>query len=188
VSASSFHPALYADFTSGRCDAARDLVETRLAAPAGADPLDDLVRAAPTGVQRWMERKAKLADATTPGIAVLAARTIVDVVNDLRVCDPPRRDLLAGLLHDMAGVAFRDIAARLGCSVATAGVAARAHSSALRGDPAYAALAADIVHAVLRRDFGPPRRLFDLPRALPVAGVEVVAPGLGFSGTSNVEK
>jgi REP element-mobilizing transposase RayT len=177
ASTDAFRPSLYQDFATWSAGAACELVERRIAAPpAPEDPLDDLVRAAPIEVQRWMERKASVADGTRAGMVLLAANTVLDVVDDRRIPDPPRRSLVAGILRDMTGVPYREIAARLGCSPATAATAARRHRDALRTDTAYAALAADVVHAVVRRDFGPPRRLFNLPRALPSSDIDVVVP------------
>jgi hypothetical protein len=89
------------------------------------------------------------------------------VIDERRLSDPPRRMLVARTLGDLAGVTYRETAGRLGRSRETAAAAARARREALRTDPAYGALAADVVNAVVRRDFGPPRRLFDPPRTSP---------------------
>ena len=54
-----------------------ELVEARLEHPAiEADPLDDLVHATPVEVQRWMERKAALADGTRPGLPCTSAEQV----------------------------------------------------------------------------------------------------------------
>jgi REP element-mobilizing transposase RayT len=56
---------------------ASELVERRMQHPGhGPDPLDELVGAAPAAVRAWMQRKAKLADGTRPGIPLVPPRRI----------------------------------------------------------------------------------------------------------------
>ena len=82
----------------------------------------------------------------------------------------PLRSLTAGLLRGLAGCTVSEVARDLGCGSTTALRAVRQHDHSLRTDPAYAALAADVVHRVMRRDFGQPGRALDLPRHVPAAG------------------
>ena len=181
VGAERLPAEMYPVFAAGSDVAARALVGRRLARGVpDEDPLDDLVRAAPIEVQRWMEHKAGLADGTSPGIVLLAAESILGILEEQQVPDPPRRDLAAGLLRSLAGETVAAISIRLGCRLTTASRATHEHARALRSDPAYAALAADVVHRVIRRDFGPPGRLFDLPRRVPDAGIRVEDTSRGF--------
>ena len=68
-----YDPARYSSL-AGRGTGDSWLVERRMAAapPSGADPLDDLVGAAPESVRNWMERKARLGDGTGPGWVIAA--------------------------------------------------------------------------------------------------------------------
>lgn len=167
ASAETFLPSIYAEVAEFDADVVRDLVEGRMdAPPRTGDPLDDLVRAAPIEVQRWMARKTALADGTAPGLVLLRPASVLNAIEEFSVPDPRRRTLVAGLLCRLAGQHASTVARQLGCSESTAQRAAREHMRALVDDPAYAALAADVVHRVIRRDFGPPRRRLDLPRRL----------------------
>jgi REP element-mobilizing transposase RayT len=166
TSRDAFAPDAYVRFAGGPARAAIEIVEARMnrGAVDAPDPLDDLVRGAPIRIQRWMEQKARLADGTTPGVVVLSARTLLAVVEEQGIPDPQKGRLLAGLLRDLAGLRVHEIAARLQRSHGAAYGDVRRHRESLGTDAAYAALAAEIVHAVLRRDFGPPGRTFEFPR------------------------
>lgn len=143
------------------------------------DPLDDLVRASAPSVQVWMQHKARLADGTVPGMALLAAATVRRLVAQCRALDPnrivrvtrrsrPVWDLIeSGLLRMVCGLAFFDTARRLSTTTATAYSRSVEHFRALRTDPGYAALASEIVAEGLRIDFPCPLRPLDLPRAAP---------------------
>jgi hypothetical protein len=177
-SASEFRRDLYPRFAAETSKAACEFVESRMAQKeiVGEDPLDDFVRAGPLEVQRWMERKSRLADGTAPGIVLLAPSSIAVAVADLRIPDPPSRDLTAGLLREYCGLTVHRIASALGCSATTAARAAREHAASMSGDPRYAALAASVVHTVVRRDFGGPRRSLGFPRRLPDGDVRAGFP------------
>jgi len=176
--ASVFRPDLYRRFAAETSKAACGLVESRMAHReiVGEDPLDDLVRAGPLEVQRWMARKARLADGAAPGIVLLAPSSITVAMADLSIPDPPSRGLTAGLLRECCGLTVHRIASTLGCSSSTAARAAREHAASMSGDPRYAALAASVVHMAVRRDYGGPRRSLELPRRLPDGGVRAVFP------------
>jgi REP element-mobilizing transposase RayT len=177
----TFRPELYPLFDASTSWAQIQLVEARSSAPQiPDDPLDDLVRAAPLAVQSWMETKSRLADGSAPAIVLLAASSITAVLHAMDLDERTRRSLTAGLLHTMAGCTAGRIAAELHCSAATAHRAARAHDIALLADSRYAACAAEIVHTVIRRDFGNPRRLFDLPRRVPDPRIAVEDTMRGF--------
>ena len=184
MSAVAYDPSLYPAFCTALRSTESGLVEARMRSrgPEPEDPLDDLVRAAPVEVQRWMQDKARLADGTAPGIVVLAPDSIASVLDEREVPDPPRRSVEAGMLRLLCGSTYAAIAARLRCSASVVHVAVRGHVAAMRTDPAYAALAGEIAHAVVRADFGPPRRMFELPRRLPPQDVRVEEPARGFVG------
>ena len=86
------------------------------------------------------------------------------------------------MLRLLCGSNYVAIAARLRCCASVVHHAVRGHVLAMRTDPAYAALAGEIAHAVVREDFGPPRRIFDLPRRLRPQDVRVEEPARGFVG------
>jgi REP element-mobilizing transposase RayT len=178
----AFRPETYVRFAADRRDPMRELVERRIASrPHGIDdPLDDLVRAAPIGVQRWMMQRSNLADGTSPGVVVLPPLSVTVAIREAGVADPPVRELTAGLLRGFCGSTINEIASALGCAPSTAARATCAHAAALRADAGYAALAARVVHLALRRAFDEPRRLFDLPRRLPESTVRLSYPFRGF--------
>jgi REP element-mobilizing transposase RayT len=138
------------------------------------DPLDDLIRAAPGRVQAWMQRKAGLADATMPGVAILASSTVLGLVSRrtagtarvrLTERSRPAADLLAaGLLRTTCGQTFEQIGVRAGCGAASAKRRTVEHLEAMRSRSDYAALAARIVTEGLATDFPPPRSDTELPR------------------------
>lgn len=134
------------------------LVERRIAGQyPGPDPIDDLVRAAPDEVLAWMQRKARLADGTKPGIPVLHAATIDEAVGRARLVHgawtirPSAKlvdgwtQLRAALLRDLGGLSDREIAARVGCSEVHVGRLRRRHRAGVlqREYAARAALVAD---------------------------------------------
>ena len=91
------------------------------------DPLDDLLSAAPTEVRDWMERKARLADGTSPGWPVVSPATLRRCVAGAGPDGAaaaavgrslvPRRDLiLAALLRWCAGLRIEEIGDRMGWS------------------------------------------------------------------------
>jgi hypothetical protein len=182
MSAAAFDPSLYPAWCATLRPVERELVEARMRSRRSAleDPLDDLVRAAPLAVQRWMEQKTRLADGTAPGIVVLSPDSIARVLDERRVPDPPRTNLEAGMLRLLAGATYAAIAARLRCSASVAHAGVRRHVESMRADPAYAALAAEIAHAVVRADFGPLQRVFELPRRLPPQPIRVEDLARGF--------
>jgi REP element-mobilizing transposase RayT len=178
----AFRPEIYVRFAADRRAPMCELVERRMASRRHGidDPLDDLVRAAPIEVRRWMERKTRLADGTSPGFVVLPQESVLAALRELRIADPPLRDLTAGLLRGFCGSTTSEIASALGCAPTTAARAARAHAAALRADAGYAALSARVVRLVLRRGFDEPRRLFDLPWRPPGSAVRLAYPFRGF--------
>ncbi|MHC4410410.1 MAG: transposase [Planctomycetota bacterium] len=137
----------------------------RLASKDGfVDPLDDLIDAAPWRVRVWMQRKAKLADATAIGMPLLPAGLVDDAAlaraeelrvlqADLRRLRGGRPDLLliarAGLLFDIASLTIREVAARLDFAEATVYGYRRQHRHLLQSHAGYARVVADAVHSAL---------------------------------------
>lgn len=154
--------------------AERELVETRMSGPAIPEDdlgdLDDLLGAAPAQIRGWMERKARLADGTKPGLAMAPPSVVVHVVEDLR--SRGRRlpwtakngrvreawgIALAGLLHDLAGQSQTAVAARL--EVSTTAVARRLQGHAqLMAGPEYATRVGRVASLCLRRALRSGRR------------------------------
>jgi REP element-mobilizing transposase RayT len=147
----------------GGSDPQRDalLVQSRLQGPPVEDPLDDLLSAAPQSVLRWMERKARLADDTSPGLPVADPASVMAVVARLRQTDPAwevrlnhhLRDawlvMSAGLLRDLSSVSFLEMASHLRRSGPSVARYYRCHSRLMLDDPIYARRAGTVAEAVL---------------------------------------
>lgn len=141
------------------------LIEERLArgtsGASEADPLDDLVAAAPERVYAWMLRKAALADQTRPGLPHADADTVDEAWNKARATLPgtfqgrrgPGRPVArlarVALLRDVAGLRYAAIARRCGTSITEARTCYRQHADRLPEDTEYAAACASIARSVL---------------------------------------
>jgi len=128
-------------------------VEGRIAAKAlqapAPDPVDDLLAGAPTEVLSWMRRKARLADATGIGLAVVSPGMALEIVSAHRqragdwVIGSGRskedawRLVRVGLLRDLSACTFEEIGRRLGVSTPHATRLYRRHRLSL-DDPTYA--------------------------------------------------
>jgi hypothetical protein len=114
------------------------------------DPLDELLDAAPPKVLAWMRRKAELADGTGVGESLCDAgeleRYLRREVGDSGEWSP----MIAGLLRDLTGDTVRQIAARVGTSVPTAGRWTKAHRARCAVDGAYADRASNLAREALR--------------------------------------
>lgn len=153
-------------FGRGLAPAERHCVESRLRHGRRPDgDLDDLVGAAPAAVRDWMQRKSRLADAGAPSRPVVSADTVTQAVaaasaedgdRAVDVCGVRRvawRYLHAGLLRVAACCAWREIASRLGVSVAGAHGLGEAHGRLLSKEPTYVALAASVLERALAADW-----------------------------------
>jgi REP element-mobilizing transposase RayT len=150
-------------FGSPLTDAERQLVEARLRGGASLeDELDDLLAAAPQRVRLWMEKKAHLADQTMPGIAYVGAPTVLRHLGQAESdqgawrCVPGRarhRDawpiVRAGLLRQLAGMTYQDIAAVLDLPQSSAQTRVRQHVRLLHEDAEYAATASGLAAGCL---------------------------------------
>lgn len=132
----------------------RRLVEapTRLAR-RDADAWADLVTMAPPELAEWMSRRARIADGSRPALPLVPAeavdRALATARPDAVAAAGPdgARTFHVGLLHDVAGERLRDIARRLGCSVATASRLRAAYRDALELSASCRSAAAALAHA-----------------------------------------
>ena len=128
----------------------RRLVERRLAAgPQSFDPLDELFEAAVPAVRAWMRRKAELADGTRPGIPLVDAESVEEVLARAKglggewTVKLARRPADAwaiarvGLLRDLCGTTFGEMGRRYGCSLQGAYRLHGQHRSLLLGTEDY---------------------------------------------------
>ena len=143
---------LYEALFSGETRPGRlTIVERRLGgASAAVDPLDDLVRAAPPAVRAWMRRKARLADGTRPGVAVVDP-TSVESALDCCSQRPREWSVLHGsrrwdarelariaLLRDLAGLSYAEIGSYSGQATATVRHHYGVHAELVESDERYA--------------------------------------------------
>jgi REP element-mobilizing transposase RayT len=136
----------------------RAWIEARLESPADErDPLDDLLAASSDRFLHWLLQRTENADGTLPGLPLasfegvrreLDARRRPMPPGDPRTVDPWTR-LEVGLLRDIAAATYRSIGQRLGVSPQRANVIRQRHVQALREDPQYARLAAEVAQEVL---------------------------------------
>ncbi len=126
--ATHFSPGVYfqafGDGTSSTTKEIVDLVERRMGARTTVDPLTDLVGTTPLDIQRWMKRKARLADGHVPGLPVCSpaslSRALEQEEEDFgpwRVewgegLVPARPRAFNGLAHELAGLSWRELAER----------------------------------------------------------------------------
>jgi len=150
---STYDPADYARaFDRERTRRARALVERRLRGPqqrSGFDPLDHLVEGAPVRVLRWLRAKARLADGGRPGLPVSDPRAVRESLDRVRAAEPEWRvatnrksrsgwDVVeVGLLRDLCGAGYAEIATRLGVEAQTARRVYRLHAELLEVDEGY---------------------------------------------------
>lgn len=141
-----------------------ELVDARLERPAGEDPLDSLVLNAPGDVQAWMQRKAELADGHRVGLPVcgrVALRRSLDhdlevhgvwMVEDGRQTWRGAELAWCGLLHDLCGLAWAEIA-RACAMGSTSRIRRRGaiHRRLMTEDDAYARRASRVAHAAIER-------------------------------------
>jgi hypothetical protein len=143
--------------------AEQELVRLRITKPsADGDDLDDLIAAAPDRVLGWMLRKARIADHTSAGQAYASPAWILAALDASPPPEPghggsrgrPSDALLtarSGLLRDLAGLTQRQIATRVGGTLATVRRRVSGHARRLLEDAAYATWARDVASAALRR-------------------------------------
>jgi len=147
----------------GECEETGELVEARLERPSGPDPLDDLVLDAPSDVQAWMQRKAALADGRRVALPVcgrVALRRSLEHDRDVHgvwMVEDGRRTwrgaelVRYGLLHDLCGLAWTEIARSEDTSPSRAQRLGAAHRRLMTQHDEYARRASELAHAAIQR-------------------------------------
>jgi len=140
-----------------------EFVEKRSSQTAAEDALADLVMRAPREVQAWMQRKARLADGHRVGLAVcgrLALRRALDEHLDARGTWMVEDGLITrrgaelawhGLLRDLCGCTWSEIASLGTLSPGRAQRIGSAHRRLLLQDSTYAERVAEVAHAAIGR-------------------------------------
>jgi REP element-mobilizing transposase RayT len=149
----------------------------------GEDPIDRLVGAPGSELLDWMTRKARLADGTRPGLAVVDPSSIWEVLRSRRSLPSPcfciglrrRRSGVAlasaAVLHDLAGETFTAIAKRRGGSDVEARRLYQEHCRLLSQSTEYGDFVTEFAAACLRSAFdGSPALPHDLTRLRGVVG------------------
>lgn len=135
------------------------LVERRLHAKPTADPIEDLVRAAPRRVLGWMRRKAALADGTRPGLPVLTPEAVEAAIQaDSTEWGPEwslgRRSgwkiLQVGLARQLCGLGLEEIGVRVGLGQSAISSINALHARLLEEDSEYARRAGRVASRALR--------------------------------------
>jgi hypothetical protein len=147
--------------------ALRELVKRRLAGdPRLEDPIDDLLRAAPDHVLKWLRSRTLLADGTSPGVIVADPDSVLAVIaemeSELGAFDDGKRKrrldlwsrLRIGLLRDLAAITFEEAGRLLSISPSHLHKLEREHRSLLVGMDEYARRAALLTSSALRRCWG----------------------------------
>lgn len=143
------------------------LIERRVEWPARArDPLDDLLGAAPEVVLAWMRRKAALADGTSIDLPLCDARDVIELVAQhraqredwhlqlSRVRSSGWRSVEVGLLRDLCGSSWSEIAAQITTAEHGARRAYGIHRKALQAIGEYARTIEQLVRLALDRCYG----------------------------------
>ena len=165
-----FTPAAYrATFgTSGSAELLElsELIDARITSTATTDPLEDIIGTAPSQVQAWLQRKATLADGHRVGLPLcgqLAMRRAFDqdtaergvwMVEDGRKTWRGAELARLGLLRDLCGLSWQEIANLDDGSVSRARRLGAAHLRLLATNPAYARRTAEVGHSAIRRCLG----------------------------------
>ena len=144
----AFNHADYDDFAlSADGTSVAQIVERGLSTTLHARtvPLTQLVHAASRRQRQWFEWKAGLADGSLPGHPIVTLDGFDRIVG--RLPDALRSDqsLNAGLLRELCGASYQEIADRLASATSTAFSGVRAHEKRCRTDASYRAVVARIV-------------------------------------------
>jgi len=153
-------------FGRGSSEAIERLVESRWRArPNRADPLDDLIGSAPAEVQRWMKRKAMLADGMSIGEPVCDGRAVLEAccAAPLEI-DRPSSDskttlstqdiAIVGLLRTLALARWEDVMKAVGRTETTTRRALNLHQTLLVEDSDYLGAVSKLTVDAMRRCHG----------------------------------
>jgi len=141
--------------------------ERRLTAHAlAADPLDDLLGAAPDRVLEWMRRKALVADGTEIGLPVCDGEIVSELIAAERMAQPDWRIsssrksvdawslIEVALLRDLCAATWREAGVRLAATAVGAAQSYRRHQQALEEDGHYAEAVARVVGSAMQTCYG----------------------------------
>jgi len=137
------------------------LIEARAAHPYDdTDPLDDLRSGVPGRVWDWMIRKAELADGTRPGLPLVGPMQVAAVIEESRRREEglgvelpgtkgrePADLLLVGLLRDLAGQPWVEVARHAERHPSSVRETQRHHKRLVLEAPPYA----ELVHVLMKR-------------------------------------
>lgn len=160
-----YDPTAYPRSFGSGCSAAQwRLVERRITlAGAHEDPLDDLLAAADGRTAEWMKRKSRLADGTRPGVPLSDPDDVDEVwtrerlergawsIRGARGRWDGWHIARVGILRDLCGDTFREIAGRTGRSRQDAYQNHARHLDLLGSDPDYAHRVAELTQRALAR-------------------------------------
>ncbi|MEO2095280.1 MAG: transposase [bacterium] len=142
-------------FGNGSSREADELVAARIASTAVEDPLDDLIAASPKSVRSWMQSRARLADGHQIGLpvcgkavlkrALTAQRMRPWIVKDGRHSRCGFELATSGLLRDLCGLGWKDIALAQNRTIATVRRNGDHHWRLVSRDLGYASRVATIV-------------------------------------------
>ncbi len=150
-------PEQYGRVFGGLPDALSRVVEARWSSRAVEDPLDDLVASSSDRIVQWMRRKAKLADATAPGVPLVDAAALEEAIRHVADRSDPswrvgKQDgwelIRLGLGRELRGESLEVLGAQVGKSVATVSKACRQHRRLLENDD-YAQRVAHVAERAL---------------------------------------
>ena len=173
----AFDPLDYLGFsTAGEPDWQRALVEARLRRPPrGDDPLDRLMAAPRVRFTEWMCDAARLADGTSPGVAIAAPDSVLRAVDRLGAVSSPEtlECLRVGLLRTGAGLTESEISRWLGRSRHWVRSRMSAHRERLSGDDVHRAAAEEVLRSALAVTVGPCVRRGVIPMGTAVSDTGV---------------
>jgi len=147
----SFVPGEYPlIFGNPPSEGASSLIEDRLQRPSGQDDLDDLIQATPPRIQQWLVQRSRLDSDSNTSLPVCSVDSVRRAVSrgESSVGDwvvklhRRRRDAWkvaeAGLLRDLAGLSWQQMARATGLSPSTCARYTELHTERLQEDAEYA--------------------------------------------------
>ena len=147
-------------FQHGRSPSQAHLVDLRLSRGfAPAEPLDVLLGGAGPAVLAWLRSKARLADGTRPGLALVPAEVVNATIRRSLGAEDCRweRALRAALLRELTGLTFAQIGSALTCSTEAARRICIQARREIGAQDQFAERLATIAHAALVATYGSAR-------------------------------
>ncbi len=150
---------------------ARFMIEQRAGAhaPLRDDPWRELATASGPGIAAWLCRRARLADGCVVPIAVTSPRSLAHALGatrrrspatarwrDARLRGTADEDLHRGLLRELCGLSWQQVARLAKCSRSAACAGASRHAERLLADRSYSARVAVIVRQAMGRSSDAP--------------------------------